>query len=204
MYMLGLTGSIGMGKSVAAARFRHNGVPVFDADQAVHDLYAGRAAPLIEKEFPGTTADGVVDRAKLSQALLAAPEKFHRLEAIVHPLVRAVEADYLNELAARAEPLVVVEVPLLYETGFDKLIDAVAVVSAPAELQRERVLARPGMTAEKLESLLARQLPDAEKRRRADFIVDTGGTITHTEEQIDKLVALLRGRSGRAFERHWQ
>lgn len=204
MFILGLTGSIGMGKSVAAARFRHHGVPVFDADAAVHELYAGVAVKPIEKAFPGTTGDGAVDRGKLTQALLAAPEKFARLEAIVHPLVRALEADFLAEQETRAQPLVVLEIPLLYETGFDTLIDAVAVVSAPASIQADRVLARPGMTAAKLEQLLARQLPDAEKRRRADFLVDTGGTITNTEEQVDKLVALLRGRPGRAFERHWR
>lgn len=204
MFILGLTGSIGMGKSAAAARFRHNGVPVFDADQAVHDLYAGSAVKLIEAAFPGTTADGSVDRDKLSKELIAAPEKFARLEAIVHPLVRALEADFIQEHASQNARLAVLEIPLLFETGFDKLIDAVAVVSAPAAIQAERVLARPGMTAQKLEQLIARQMPDEEKRRRADFVVDTGGTITSTESQVDKLVELLRGRSGRAFERHWQ
>ncbi len=132
MFILGLTGSIGMGKSAAAARFRQNGVPVFDADQAVHDLYAGGAVKPIEAAFPGTTADGSVDRDKLSKALIAAPEKFARLEAIVHPLVRALEADFIQDHASQMASLVVLEIPLLYETGFDKLIDAVAVVSAPA------------------------------------------------------------------------
>jgi dephospho-CoA kinase len=204
MFILGLTGSIGMGKSAAAARFRQNGVPVFDADQAVHDLYAGGAVKPIEAAFPGTTADGGVDRDKLSKALIAEPEKFARLEAIVHPLVRALEADFMQDHASQNVPLVVLEIPLLYETGFEKLIDAVAVVSAPAAIQAERVLARPGMTPQKLEQLIARQMPDEEKRRRADFVVDTGGTITHTESQVDKLIELLRARPGRAFERHWQ
>lgn len=204
MFLLGLTGSIGMGKSVAAARFRHNGVAVFDADAAVHDLYAGQAVKPIEAAFPGTTGDGRVDREKLSKALIAAPEKFARLEAIVHPLVRALEADFIQDHASRNTPLLVLEIPLLFETGFDKLVDAVAVVSAPASVQAERVLARPGMTPQKLQQLIARQMPDAEKRRCADFVVDTGGAITHTESQVDKLIELLRGRQGRAFERHWQ
>lgn len=204
MFILGLTGSMGMGKSVAAGYFRLNGVPVFDADKAVHDLYAGAAVPLIERAFPGTTAKGVVDRGKLSAALIEAPDKFAKLEAIVHPLVRAAEADFLAEHAERGTKLVVLEVPLLFETKFDLLIDAVAVVSASAEQQRERILARPGMTEEKLEKLLSRQMPDEEKRKRADFVVDTSGTIDETEAQIDKLVALLRGRTGRAYARHWQ
>ncbi len=204
MYILGLTGSIGMGKSAAAARFRHGGVPVFDADQAVHDLYAGAAVVPIEREFPGTTREGRVDRESLSQALLAAPQKFARLEAIVHPLVRALEADFLADHAALGTPLVLLEVPLLYETGFDKLIDGVAVVSAPTAVQARRVLARPGMTTQKLEQLLARQLSDSEKRRRADFIVDTGGTLAETEAQVDKLTESLRARPGAAFARHWQ
>lgn len=204
MFLLGLTGSMGMGKSAAAARFRTGGVPVFDADRAVHELYAGTAVKPIESVFPGTTSPAGVDRDKLSQALLAAPEKFARLEAIVHPLVRALEADFLAEEAERGTRLVVLEIPLLYETGFDKLIDAVAVVSAPPSVQAERVLARPGMTPEKLAQLLARQMPDEEKRRRADFIVDTGGTLAQTDQQIDSLIALLRERPGRAYQRHWQ
>lgn len=208
MFILGLTGSIGMGKSAAAARFRANDVPVFDADRAVHDLYAAEAVAPIEKEFPGTTADGRVDREKLSKALLAAPEKFALLESIVHPLVRALEADFLEAAAANAERLVVMEIPLLFETGFDKLVDAVVVVSAPPDIQAERVLARPGMTPQKLEQLIARQVPDEEKRRRADFVVDTGGAITLTESQVDKLVELLRGQEagkhGHAYARHWQ
>jgi dephospho-CoA kinase len=203
MFLLGLTGSIGMGKSVAAERFRANGVPVFDADAAVHQLYTREAVRPIEKAFPGTTSADGVDRGKLSQALLAEPEKFARLEAIVHPLVRALEADFLADTAARGAALVVLEIPLLYETGFDKLVDAVVVVSAPAQVQAERVLARAGMTSEKLAQLLARQMPDEEKRRRADYNVDTGGTIAHTRQQIDSLVAQLKGRPCRAFQRHW-
>lgn len=203
MFMLGLTGSIGMGKSTVAARFRHGGIPVFDADAAVHSLYAGEAAPLIEHEFPGTTSNNVVDRELLSKALVANPEKFSRLEAIVHPLVRARETDFLGDQAGLGAELVVLEIPLLYETKFDILVDAVAVVSAPASVQAERVLMRPGMTPQKLEQLLSRQLPDEEKRRRADFVVDTGGTITQTNDQVDRLIADLRSRPGRAYDRHW-
>lgn len=204
MFLLGMTGSIGMGKSVAAGFFRLNGVPVFDADQAVHSLYEGAAVPLIERAFPETTASGKVDRIKLSEALREAPEKFAILEGIVHPLVRAEEADFLAIHAERYVPLVVLDIPLLYETKFDLLVDAVVVVSATAEQQRERVLARPGMTEAKLQQILSRQMPDAEKRVRADYLVDTSGTIASTEAQIDKLVVLLRGRAGQAFQRHWQ
>jgi dephospho-CoA kinase len=204
MFLLGLTGSIGMGKSAAAARFRHNGVPVFDADQAVHDLYSGIAVAVIERAFPGVTADGRVDRQKLGAALLDKPEAFARLESIVHPLVRAAEADFLADAAQRGSALAVLEVPLLFETGFEQLVDATAVVSAPSAVQRARVLARPGMTAEKFEQLLQRQLPDEEKRRRADYIVDTGGALSETDAQVDRLSELLRARQGRAFARHWQ
>lgn len=204
MLILGLTGSIGMGKSTAAARFRHNGIAVFDADAAVHVLYSGVAVPLIERAFPGTTAGGQVDRAKLSEVLVAAPERFARLEAIVHPLVRECELEFLRAQHALGASLAVLEVPLLFETGFDDLVDAVVVVSAPPNVQADRVLVRSGMTPQKLEQLLARQMPDEEKRRRADFIVDTGGTITHTEAQIDSLIADLRGRSGRAYDLHWR
>lgn len=204
MFLLGLTGSIGMGKSTAAARFRANDVPVFDADQAVHDLYAGTAVEPIGRAFPGSVVAGRVDRDRLSAALIAAPARFVELEAIVHPLVRGLEVEFLHRHAELGEHLLVLEVPLLFETNFDTRVDAVAVVSAPADVQARRVLERPGMTKEKLDKLLARQLPDAEKRARADFIVDTGGTVTHTEEQVDKLVALLRDRPGKAFVEQWQ
>lgn len=203
MLVVGLTGSIGMGKSTAAARFRENGIAVFDADAAVHELYAGTAVPLIEDAFPGTTSQGVVDRVRLLAALMADPSGFERLERIVHPLVRDAQRRFLRTQMDKGASLTVLEIPLLFETGGDRLCDVVVVVSASAASQRERVLARPGMTPEKLEEILSRQMPDAEKRSRADFIVDTGGTIPETEAQIDKLVATLKTRRGTAYQRHW-
>lgn len=204
MVILGLTGSIGMGKSAAARRFQHNGIAVFDADAVVHALYEGEAVPPIERAFPGTTCKSVVDREKLSKILIADPTRFSELEGIVHPLVRAKEAEFLRTQAALGVDMAVLEIPLLFETGFEAMVDAVVVVSAPADVQAERVLARPSMTPQKLAQLLARQLPDDEKRRLADYIVDTGGTITQTDEQIDRLIATVRGRPGLAFTRHWQ
>lgn len=203
MFVVGLTGSMGMGKSTAAAAFRALGIAVLDADAEVHKLYAGAAAPLIEAAFPGTTRAGSVDRDKLSAALLANPAGFARLEAIVHPLVRTAERSFLIEQARAGARLAVLEIPLLYETGGDKLVDAVVVVSASREKQRERLLARPGMTIAKLDGLLQRQRDDAEKRARADFIVDTNGTIAETEAAVAKLVASLAIREGSAFARHW-
>jgi dephospho-CoA kinase len=203
MLLVGLTGSIGMGKSTVAARFRALGIAVCDADAEVHKLYEGAAVPLIEAAFPGTTHAGKVDRQKLAAALLAQPEGFKRLEAIVHPLVFAAERRFLQEEAARGAGMAVLEIPLLLETGGERRVDIVMVCSAPADKQRERVLQRPGMTAEKLEQMLSRQMPDAEKRARADFVVDTGGTIADTELQVDRLVESLRGRSGTAYSKVW-
>lgn len=203
MLIIGLTGSIGMGKSAAAGYFRAAGVPVFDSDAEVHRLYAGEAVPLIEAAFPGTTHQGKVDRALLSTSLMADPSGFKRLEEIVHPLVRAGQRRFLELAAGRGEPLAVLEIPLLFETGGEKLVDVSVVVSAPADLQRQRVLARPGMTPEKLDAILARQVPDGEKRARADFVVDTGGTLDETERQITSIVAALKGRQGKAFQRVW-
>lgn len=204
MLVIGLTGSIGMGKSTAAARFREHGIAVFDADAAVHALYAGRAAPLIEEAFPGTTDKGVVDRGRLLAALVKDASGFKRLEAIVHPLVRAAEQDFLDGEHGKGATMAVLEIPLLFETGGDKLCDVTVVVSAPIEAQRERVLARPGMTAEKFDEILARQMSDAEKRVRADFVVDTGGSIAQSRVQIDKIVAALKTRRGHAYHRHWR
>ncbi|MGQ0674209.1 MAG: dephospho-CoA kinase [Hyphomicrobium sp.] len=204
MLVVGLTGSIGMGKSTIAARLRHLGIAGFDADAEVHRLYDGPAVGTIERAFPGTTHDGRVDRAMLAQALRQDSGGFERLEAIVHPLVRASEAEFLRSRALAGDVLAVLEVPLLYETGLETLLDAVIVVSAPAEVQRRRVLERPGMTAAKLDSLLARQMSDAEKRRRADFVVDTSGTLAQSEHQIDAIVETLRRRRGRAFDSHWK
>lgn len=203
MLIIGLTGSIGMGKSTAAARFRELGVSVFDADAAVHQLYEGPLAVEIEAAFPGSTKDGKVDRAKLSAQLMAAPERMKLLETIVHPRVRAEEHAFLAAERARGAGMAVLEIPLLFEAGADKSVDVVVVVSAPPELQRERVLARPGMTAAKLESLLLRQLADEKKRARAHFVVDTSGSIEASHAQIDAIVAKLRTRTGTAYARFW-
>jgi dephospho-CoA kinase len=203
MLIIGLTGSIGMGKSTVAARFRALGIPVCDADAEVHKLYDGPAVGPIEAAFPGTTANGKVDRQNLAQALMADPANFKRLEAIVHPLVVQAERAFLRAEAAKGSHMAVLEIPLLLETGGDARVDCVVVVSAPLHTQRERVLARPGMLPQKLEHLLARQMPDAEKRKRADFVVDTGGTFADTDAQVDKIVESLQGRAGTAYAKFW-
>ena len=203
MLIIGLTGSIGMGKSTVAARFRALGVPVCDADAEVHKLYEGPAVAPIEAAFPGTSASGKVDRQKLAEALIGDPDKFKRLEAIVHPLVVQAERAFLRAEAARGAAVAVLEIPLLLETGGEGRVDHVVVVSAPAEAQRARVMARPGMTPEKLDHLLARQMPDAEKRKRADFVVDTGGTFADTDAQVDKIFESLQGRGGTAYAKFW-
>lgn len=203
MLIVGLTGSIGMGKSTVAARFRTAGIAVLDVDEVVHQLYAGAAVPLIEHAFPGSTRDGVVDRPKLASILASAPDGFRRLEAIVHPLVRAAEQEFLAREFEDGARVAILEIPLLFETGGDRLVDTVVVVSASAEAQQRRVLERPGMTEARLAQLLARQVPDAEKRRRADFVVDTNGTIAETEAQVDAIVAAIAEREGAAYHRHW-
>ncbi|CAH1658215.1 dephospho-CoA kinase [Chelatococcus asaccharovorans] len=195
-FILGLTGSIGMGKSTTAAIFRSRGVPVHDADEAVHRLYRGRAAPLVEAEFPGTTVDGVVDRAKLGAKVIGHPDRMAALERLIHPLVRADRDDLLARARAAGAPLVVFDVPLLYETGADKECDAVLVVTAAPEIQRERVLARPDMTPERFALIHVKQMPDAEKRRRADFIVDTGRGLADAEAQVDAIIASIAARTG--------
>lgn len=192
MLIIGLTGSIGMGKSTAAKRFAEHGIAMFDADATVHKLYEGEAVAVIEDAFPGTTENGVVDRAKLAAALKGDKARIKALEAIVHPLVREKREDFLQEQMHNGAKMAVLEIPLLFETGSQKDVDVTIVVSAPKEVQRERVLARPGMTAEKFDALLANQMPDAEKRKRADFIVDTSGTIEHSGQEIDKLIAQLK------------
>jgi dephospho-CoA kinase len=184
MLILGLTGSIGMGKTTTARLFEEAGVPVHDADAAVHRLYEGEAAPLIEAEFPGTTKGGKVDRDRLAQRVLGDTPALQKLEAIVHPLVRAAEARFLAEARARGAPVAVLDIPLLFETGADQRVDAVVVVSAPPDVQRLRAFERPGMTAEKLQQILARQMPDAEKRARADFVVDSGQGIEAARRQV--------------------
>ncbi len=173
MFILGLTGSLGMGKSATAKMFAAEGVPVHDADAVVHRLYDGEATPQIEAAFPGTTKDGKVDREKLGKRVLGDAAAITRLEQIVHPLVGAAAARFLAEAERSGAAVAVLDVPLLYETGGDKRCDAVVVVSAPAEVQRARAFERPGMTEEKLAALLAKQMPDAEKRARAEFVVDT-------------------------------
>lgn len=203
MLIVGLTGSIGMGKTTVAQRLRELGIAVFDADAEVHRLYAGPLAADIETAFPGTTTGGTVDRAKLSAHLVNAPQDFARLEAIVHPAVRAGEGAFLHEQSNARAAIAVLEIPLLLEARSEHLVDVVIVVSADAETQRRRVLERPGMSAEKLDALLRRQLPDDEKRRRAHFVVDTSKTIPECHAQVDAIVARLESRRGTAFERHW-
>jgi dephospho-CoA kinase len=203
MLIVGLTGSIGMGKSTAAARFRSHGIAVCDADAEVHKLYEGAAVPAIEAAFPGTTEGGKVDRQRLAKALIDDPAGFKRLEAIVHPMVLAAERAFLQTEAAKGAPMAVLEIPLLLETGGEQRVDVVVVVSAPADKQRERVMQRPGMTGEKLAQILVRQMPDAAKRARADFVVDTGGTLAESEAQVDTIVESLKGREGTAFVAAW-
>ena len=203
MVIIGLTGSIGMGKSTAAEKFRSLGIGVFDADAQVHALYAGGAVALIETAFPGTTANGSVDRVRLSAALGGRDEAFRRLEAIIHPLVRDAERAFLQAEQKRGARQAVLEIPLLFETGADKMVDVVIVVSADAATQRARVMARPGMSAEKFDMIVARQMSDAEKRARADFVVDTTGAITDTQAQIDQILRKLTGKRGTAFAMFW-
>lgn len=184
MLVLGLTGSIGMGKTTTARLFAEAGVPVHDADAAVHRLYEGEAAPLIEAEFPGTVTDGKVDRDRLAQRVLSDTAALQRLESIVHPLVRAAEARFLAEARAAGAPIAVLDIPLLFETGADARVDAIVVVSAPPDVQRLRAFERPGMTADKLQQILARQMPDAEKRARADFVVDSSRGVEAARQQV--------------------
>lgn len=203
MRIIGLTGSIGMGKSTAAARLRQHGIAVFDADAHVHRLYAGPLAAEIEAAFPGTTTAAGVDRSKLSAALLAEPERFAELEAIVHPRVRTEQADFLKGEFLRGADIAVLEIPLLFESGAHARVDATVVVSADPEVQRKRVLERPDMKGEKLDAILRRQWPDAKKRACADFVVDTSGTIAACDAQIDAIVVQLNTVPAQAYERHW-
>lgn len=192
MFILGLTGSIGMGKTATAKMFAEEGVPVQDADAAVHALYEGKATPLIEAAFPGTTANGKVDRVKLGTMVIGKPEAMAKLEKIVHPLVAQERDSFLADAEKSGADIVVLDIPLLYETGSDINCDAVVVVSAPAEVQRERVLARPGMTEERFAAILAKQMPDAEKRARADFIVDTSRGFDVARQQVREILAKVR------------
>jgi dephospho-CoA kinase len=190
-FILCLTGSLGMGKSTAAKFFAEAGVPVHDADAVVHALYEGEAVAAIEQAFPGSTAGGKVDRMKLAAMVLNDKAALARLEAIVHPLVRLAREKFLAEAKAGGASVVVLDIPLLFETAAEGICDAVAVVSAPAEVQRQRAFGRPGMTDDKLSAILAKQMPDAEKRRRADFVVDTSLDFDHTRAQVRDILGAI-------------
>lgn len=194
MIVVGLTGSIGMGKSTTSAMFQAQGVPVYDSDAAVHALYAsgGAAVAPVGAAFPGVVVDGAIDRVRLSAAVVGDPEALQKLEAIVHPLVGAHRIGFFEDAQAAGHDIVVLDVPLLYETGGDKKVHKVVVVSAPAEVQRARVLARPEMTQAKFEAILARQTPDAEKRARADFVIDTSQGLEHARGQVRDILTRLR------------
>jgi dephospho-CoA kinase len=198
-FVLCMTGSLGMGKSRTATFFAEAGVPVHDSDAVVHALYDGQAAPSIENAFPGTTSGGKVDRAKLAAKVLGDAGALARLEAIVHPLVSKARDKFLADARARGAPVVALDVPLLFETGGNQGCDAVVVVSAPPETQRQRAFERPGMTDQKFSALVAKQMPDAEKRRRADFIVDSSQSFDHTRAQVRdilRVIAKMRGSAG--------
>ena len=198
MIILGLTGSIGMGKTTTAALFRQAGVPVYDADAAVHALYApgGAAVAPVEAAFPGVCVGGEIDRARLSERIAADPAALTRLEAIVHPLVAAERAAFLR--SAEGHDVAVLDIPLLFETRAEALVQAVVVVSAPPDVQRQRVLARPGMSEAKFLALLARQTPDAEKRRRADFVIDTGAGVEVAARRVAEILVAVRDPAWRA------
>ena len=191
MIVVGLTGSVGMGKSTTARMFVAAGVPVFDADAAVHALYAGAAVAPVEAAFPGVTRDGAIDREALGERVIGDPEAMRRLEAIVHPLVRAARNAFLDEARAGGAAMTVLDIPLLYETGGEAEVDVVVLASAPEDVQRARVLARPGMSEARFEAIRARQMPDAEKRRRADHIVETGEGMAAAQREVRELVARL-------------
>jgi dephospho-CoA kinase len=201
MLVIGLTGGIGMGKSAVAERFAEHGIPVFNADTCVHRLYEGEAVRAIEAAFPGTAKDGRIDRKVLSEKIAGSPERLLRLERIVHPLVVEAELDFLRAADNKGAPLAVLEIPLLFETGAHSRVDVTVVVSAPQDVQRARVLARPGMTADKLEHLLARQLPNAERVARADYVVDSSLSLADMRIEIDKLIESLKSRDGRVMDR---
>ena len=191
MMRVGLTGSIGMGKSTTATMFAEAGIPVHDADATVHRLYSGKAAPLVEAAFPGSVTAGVVNREALGKAVLGNPQAMKQLEAIIHPLVRQEELAFIAKAEAAGAPFVILDIPLLFETGGDARVDKIVVVTAPAEVQRKRVLSRPGMTEEKFLSILARQMPDDEKRARADFIIDTSQGIEPARAEVALIISQL-------------
>jgi dephospho-CoA kinase len=201
MFVLGLTGSIGMGKSATTEIFRRLGIAVHDSDATVHALYRGVAAPLVEAAFPGTVRDGSVDRNLLAAQVLADAGAIKRLEAIVHPLVRASRIAFIDEAKLRGDRIVVVDIPLLYETGAEAEVDAVLLVSAPETVQKQRIAAREGMTAQKLAAILTKQMPDAEKRLRADFILDTSTGHAEAERQVRDLIHKLLGSDSQRAQR---
>jgi dephospho-CoA kinase len=202
MLLIGLTGSIGMGKSETAKMFSRLGVPVYDADASVHALYAegGGAVQPIAEVFPSAVVDGAVDRQALSRLVLGQPEQMKKLEAIVHPLVGRVQLEFLKAAEAQGHDAVVLDIPLLYETGSEARVDVVVVVSAPYHLQEARVLARPDMDMAKFAAIHAKQVPDSEKRARADFVIDTDKGLDHAFAQVEAVVAALRGREGKVLK----
>jgi dephospho-CoA kinase len=198
MLKIGLTGSIGMGKTTVAKMFAARGIPVFDADAAVHGLYAagGAAVAPVGAAFPSAVKDGAVDRAALSALVVGKPAEIRKLESIVHPLVGRVREEFLTQAEAQGAPMVVLEIQMLLEGGSAKTLDCIVVVSAPEAMQRARALARPGMTEAKLAGILSNQMPDTEKRARADYVIDTGVSLAETERQVEALIAELREKSG--------
>ena len=202
MLIVGLTGSIGMGKSETAKMFVRHGVPVCDSDALVHQLYdrGGAAVQPVSEAFPEALVDGRIDRERLSKSVIGKPEAIRKLETIVHPLVALAQWKFLNDNAERGTSMVVLDIPLLLESKGPKRVDVVVVVSAPADMQRTRVLARPGMTAEKLDIILQKQMPDEEKRARADYIIDTSQGLDHAEAQVVRLIETLRGRTGQIWK----
>lgn len=194
MIVIGLTGSIGMGKSTTARMFADHGVPVHDADAVVHDLYQGAAVKPVEAAFPGVTVDGRIDRQKLSARVVGNPDALRTLESIVHPLVRETETAFLDSAVQQGHAFAVLEIPLLFETRADRRCDVTIVVTAPEEAQRARVMSRPGMTEDKLAALLGKQMPDAEKRSRADFLVETHLGLDHARMQVGDILATLKAR----------
>ncbi|MBS0236927.1 MAG: dephospho-CoA kinase [Proteobacteria bacterium] len=204
MLVVGLTGSIGMGKSTAAARFRARGISVFDADAEVHRLYTGPLNDEIERAFPGSITGQAVDRSKLAEQLIADPKRFKDLEAIVHPRVHEAERRFLQDEKTHGAGMAVLEIPLFFEGGRDEHVDAIVVVTASPELQRERVLARAGMTDARFEAVVARQLPEDEKQARADFVVDTNGSVENCNSQIDRIITKLLPLSATAYDKFWR
>ena len=204
MLVVALTGSIGMGKSTAAARFRARGIAVFDADAEVHRLYAGPLNDEIERAFPGSVTGQTVDRSKLAEQLIADPKRFKDLEAIVHPRVHEAERRFLQDEKTHGGTMAVLEIPLFFEGGRDEHVDAIVVVTASLELQRERVLARAGMTDARFEAVVARQLPEDEKQSRADFVVDTNGSVENCNSQIDRIITKLLPLSATAYDKFWR